>query len=99
RADVVATQAHGPAELSQRLRPDAASARSRTAAPMEEAAAHFRQLDERSVSQGRAGELHPAGLRDHAASVVASLSDFDEALGSARGLEPRDRLAEECLDG
>src|SRR6516165_270544 len=69
----------GAEKLPQRLRPDAASARPGAAPQVEETATYLRQLDERSVSQGRARRIHPTGFRDDAASVVASVSDTHEA--------------------
>src|SRR6516165_6525852 len=79
RADVAAAAPDGAEKLPQRLRPDAASARPGAAPQVEETATYLRQLDERSVSQGRARRIHPTGFRDDAASVVASVSDTHEA--------------------
>src|SRR5437879_4968444 len=66
---------------------------------MEEAAAHFRQLDERYVSSGRSGVVHSRDIRCHATRLVAPIPGVDEAIRLSARDVTIDRLAEKCLDG
>ena len=68
------------------LRPPARPGKARRAAAVDEAENDLRQLDERSVPQGRAGRLHRVGLPGDGAGQLAYLPGTDETVRAMRNI-------------
>lgn len=94
-----ASASDGESPLPPGLSSDAARRRARSAAHVENAAADFRELDERLVSSGRAALVHSPRIPNDGGVFAAFLSSADEAEPSCSRAKRETSLATECLDG
>ena len=81
------------------LRPHAPPRHARHPTHVVGATRDLRQLDERPVPQGRAGRLHPPGVRGHRRHAAAPVPGAHQAVEAARRDRPAARLATQPLDG